>query len=794
MKVSLDWLREFVPLDIEVAALVDRLDMSGTKVEAVHGPPEVEGIIVAEVVGIDAHPNADNLSLVDVKTEDDEIHRVVCGAKNFSVGDRVPYAALGSRLPELTITERKIRGETSRGMLCSGSELGLTKDASGLLILQPDAPLGRDVVPLLGLNDTVLELEVTPNRPDCMSMIGVAREVAALLGGELHVPPIAPLEGDIASPVAVEVQDATGCPRYLARYLEQVSVRPSPAWMARRLLAAGFRPISNIVDITNYVLLETGQPLHAFDAATITERRIIVRRATTGERMVTLDGEERELDPADLLITDPDKPLALAGVMGGSTSEVSQTTGSVILESAAFDKATIAYTSRRHGLRSEASARYERGSDPNMVPYAATRAAALMADLASALASPEVIDLYPGETERTAITMRPPRTQALLGSELPAARQAEHLRALGLGVTEGATTLEVTVPSFRPDISIEEDLIEEVARLEGYDKLPSTLPTGRSGGLDRDQRTERNLKRAFVMLGVTEAWTSSFMSPADLDRMGFDEHHPARRMVLLSNPMLDQEPGLRTTLLPGLLGAAQRNAAQRAPGIALFEMGRTYLPATGDLPDEQPAVAGIFSGNRVPDAWNRPAERWDFFVTKGVLQTALGSLGIADLAFNAVKGAPFHPTRAAGVTLGSMTLGVIGELHPEVCRRFDVPEGTCVFEIALTPVLEALPARRRAEELPRFPAVYMDIAVTLDQDIAAGQVLEVVERAGRPAVVGVRLFDEYRGEQVAEGRKSLAFALELRHPERTLTEEDAQAAKDKVVGSLRERFGAELRE
>ena len=793
MKVSLEWLREFVALDIGVPDLVEKLDMSGTKVEAVHGPADVEGVVVAEITGVEPHPNADNLSMVEISTGAGDGARVVCGAKNFSVGDKVPYAGLGAKLPGLTITERKIRGEVSRGMLCSGSELGLTKDASGLLILQPDAPHGEDVVALLGLDDTVLELEVTPNRPDCLGMIGIAREVAALLGGSVTVPPGEAPAGDTLSPVTVEIEDPAGCPRYLARYLEKVTIGPSPAWMARRLLAAGFRPISNVVDITNYVLLETGQPLHAFDADKVAGSRIIVRRAAEGEELVTLEGETRSLHPSDLLIADPEKPLALAGVMGGLDSEVSATTERVILEAATFASATVAYTSRRHGLRSEASARFERGSDPNMVPHAAARAVALMTDLTGATVSSESTDLYPGEVERPVITLRPARTQALLGLGLSPERQAQHLRALGLEVTSSSDALEVTIPSFRPDLTIEADLIEEVARLEGYDKPAPTLPTGRSGGLNRDQAAERNLKRSLVMLGVTEAWTSSFMSPADLDAMNFDEEHPARRMILLSNPMVEQEPGLRTTLLPGLVRAVQRNVAQRARSIALFEVGRTYLPGTGDLAEEQPALAAVFAGDRSLASWDQAARPWDLFAAKGVLQAALGSIGIEGLTFTAVKGAPFHPTRAAAVALGSATLGVLGELHPEVCSAFDVPERTCVFEIALAPVLEATPQRRRAREIPRFPAVYIDIAVSLDEGIPAGQVIDVVERAGEPHVTGVRLFDEYRGDQVAEGLKSLAFALEIRHPERTLTDEDAQAVRDKVLSALSERFGAELR-
>lgn len=797
MRVPLGWLRDYVDLepDLDIADLVHRFDMSGTKVEDIMGSQtKIEGIVVAEVLGIESHPNADNLTLVEVKLDGDHTQRVVCGAKNLAVGDKVPLAQVGAKLPEMEITERKIRGEVSRGMLCSGAELGISKDHSGILILQPDAPLGADVVDLLDLGQVVIELEVTPNRPDCMSMIGVAREVAALYGLELKVPEAGLQTDDLDCPVRIEVRDEKGCPRYLARYLEGLRVAPSPGWMASRLLAAGFRPISNIVDATNYVLLETGQPLHAFDAVNVTDSTIIVRRAEMDETITTLDGEERKLDPNDLMIADPQRALAIAGVMGGEDSEVSDQTTSVILESAMFDKTSVAFTSRRHGLRTEASARFERGSDPDAIPYAAARAARFMKEMGGGSVSRAEPDFYPTPAQREIITLRPQRTDALLGLEIPAEKQIAHLRSLGLEVERADDVIEVTVPPFRRDLKIEADLIEEVARLEGFDRLPSTLPAGPAGGLTAAQNTDRLLRRAMVSAGVTEAWTSSFSSPADLDALGYEEDHPGRYMVELENPMLDHEPALRTTLIPGLMRSVALNYANHRPiGVALFEMARVYQPRDEFMAEEAEVLGAVFSGNRRPQRWSGPAEPWDFFAARGVLENALQSLSISGVRLEHTSQAPFHPTRGAIVLLDGEPAGMIGEVHPDVCGRFEVPEGAVMLEVSVDAMRTAQPARKQATDLPRFPSAYIDLAFVVDEQTPAASVEDVILQAGAPEVAALRLFDLYVGEQVPPGKKSLAFALELRSPTKTLGEDDVTSVRDRIVAAAAESVGATLR-
>ncbi|MDQ3785251.1 MAG: phenylalanine--tRNA ligase subunit beta [Actinomycetota bacterium] len=794
MRVGFKWLGELVAIDASPSKIAELLTLSGTKVEAIHTPGEsIKGVIVAEVLGIGEHPNADNLVLVDVRVDDADTRRVVCGARNFSVGDHVALAQVGATLPEMAVSERAIRGEISQGMLCSGAELGVSKDHSGILVLPPDSVAGDEVVTALGLDDTVLEFEITFNRPDCLGMIGIAREVAALTGAELRMPDASfGVTTDMASPVEVEIRDPSGCPRYVAGCVEGVATGPSPGWIAARLSAAGLRPISNVVDITNYVLLETGHPIHAFDAAKVGDHHIVVRRATGGERIRTLDGVERTLDAADLVIADPSRALAMAGVMGGGDSEVTEGTAEVIVESAYFDPASVAGTSRRHLLRTEASARFERGADFDAAPYAAARATKLLAELTGGRPAGEMTDAYPVPLERRSVSLAPQKTEALLGMRIPASQQVSYLESLGFRVTMGDATLAAEAPSFRPDIQRDVDLIEEVARLAGFDRLPSTLPRGVAGGLDGRQAAERRLCRTLAATGLHEAWTTSWASERDLDALGLSVDHPARKMVEVANPMSDDERHLRTTLLPGLLRSAAHNLAHRVEDVALFEIARIYTP-TGGLPQEPLLLGAVFSGLRRAQTWHGQAERWSFWAAKGLLEAVLTAMGVRETGWSKVTGMPWHPTRAANVTAGEATLGTIGELHPDVCERFRVEQGTVVAELALGPLVDVQPGRVKVRDLPRFPAAYMDLAVVVEEAVPAQTVETIIRHAGAPELVEVRLFDLYRGEQVPEGHKSLAYGLELRAPDKTLTDAQASEVRDRVIRALHDQAGAELR-
>ncbi|MDQ3765906.1 MAG: phenylalanine--tRNA ligase subunit beta [Actinomycetota bacterium] len=794
MRVGFKWLRELVPIDAPPSKIAELLTLSGTKVEAIHKPGEsIKGVIVAEVLGIGEHPDADNLVLVDVRINGDDTRRVVCGARNFSVGDHVALAQAGATLPEMAVSERKIRGEISQGMLCSGAELGVSKDHSGILVLPPDSAEGEDVVTTLELDDTILEFEITFNRPDCLGMIGIAREVAALTGAELRMPDASLGVGsDVASPVNVDIRDPSGCPRYVARYIGGVAIGPSPGWIAARLAAAGLRPISNVVDVTNYVLLETGHPIHAFDAARVGDHHIVVRRAGDGERITTLDGVERILDAADLMVADPSRALAMAGVMGGGDSEVTEGTADVIVESAYFDPASVAGTSRRHLLRTEASARFERGADFDAAPYAAARATKLIAELSGGRPAGEMTDAYPVPLERRSVSLAPRKTETLLGMRIAASQQVSYLESLGFRVTTGDATLSAEAPSFRPDIQRDVDLIEEIARLAGFDRLPSTLPRGVAGGLDGRQAAERRLRRTLAATGLHEAWTTSWASERDLDALGLPADHPARKMVEVANPMSDEERHLRTTLLPGLLRSAAHNLAHRVEDVALFEIARIYIP-TGGLPQEPLLLGAVFCGLRRAQTWHGPAERWSFWAAKGVLEAVLTAMGIPETGWSKVTGMPWHPTRAANVTVAEVTLGTIGELHPDVCERFRVEQGTIVAELALGPLVNAQPGRVKVRDLPRFPAVYMDLAVVVEEAVPAQTVETIIRHAGAPELVGVRLFDLYRGEQVPEGNKSLAYGLELRATDKTLTDAQASRVRDRVIRALNDQTGAELR-
>jgi phenylalanyl-tRNA synthetase beta chain len=647
---------------------------------------------------------------------------------------------------------------------------------------------------VLGLDDAIFDLEVTPNRGDCMGMIGIAREVAALVGSELRLPSIEfDPDPDLRSPVAVDIEEADGCRRFVAHYAEDVAIAPSPSWMQARLLALGVRPISNVVDITNYVMLETGQPLHAYDAAKLAGPRIIVRRAVEGEKQTTLDGQSRAMHPDDLLITDPERLHGIAGVMGGEDSEVSETTTSVVLECANFDHASVAFTMRRHGIRTEAGIRFERGADPEAPPFTSRRAMRLMAELAGARVSADMIDEYPRPWHPRALTLRPERTDHILGYSVPPDEQVKHLRSIAIDAEHKDGVIEAQIPSFRNDLKREIDLVEEVARLAGFDRLPSTLPRGGAGGLEPEQAAERRLRRILTGFGLSEAWTSSFGSQAELDMLGLDDEHPARRMVALENPTSDEEPVLRTTLLPGLLRSAARNVAQRAESVALFEVARVYEPSRDLLPREELCLGAVFCGRMGRPSWRGRDRMWDFFSAKGVFESLLAAMEMPPAKWSPVSGKPLHPTRAASINFSGAPIGVFGEVHPDVCERFDVPDGTIVFEIGLATLFSSLPERAKVTELSRFPAVYRDVALVVDEGIQAALIEDIIRRAGQPELESVRLFDVYRGAQVPEGKKSLAYALHLRSHERTLTDEDADAVRSRILTVLAERTGAELR-
>ncbi|HJT38016.1 MAG TPA: phenylalanine--tRNA ligase subunit beta, partial [Actinomycetota bacterium] len=656
MRVPLSWLREFTPVEDDPDAMATKLSMLGLKVdELIRVGAGISGVLVGEVRAISEHPNADNLMLV--RAYDGTAERdIVCGARNYVVGDRVPLAVPGAHLPNgMDIERRVVRGETSDGMLCSARELQIADDHSGIMILDPDAPIGKDLVSALELDDVVFDLDITGNRPDALSILGVARDVAILYGLPLTIPPAevnetSPPIGDLAS---VEIKDARGCPRYLARVIENVSIGPSPWWMRRRLMLAGMRPISNVVDVTNYVLLERGHPLHAFDLDALAGHAIVVRYARKGERILTLDAQERTLTKEDVLICDAERPVAIAGIMGGAETEVSDTTTRILLESAFFAPERIAHTARRLAMRTEASVRFEHGADVDNVPAAAARAAGLLASLAGGTVARSALDVYPKPLVRKPIRVRVARVDSLLGVDVSAGDMTKLLDALGCRVEGGRATLRVVPPSWRPDIAIEENVVEEIARLHGYDKIPETLPGGgRVGGLSVHQRRRRVARDVLLGAGLSEAQTLSLLPPSFAERARLPDDSPLRGRLRLANPLSEDESILRPSLIPGLLLAAQHNVARSAVPVRLFEMGIAFAPGIDGEVAERERLAFVLAGETRPSLY-APARALDFSDGKGVFETLVEALGATSVSVEASDGGGIgHPGRSATIQIG----------------------------------------------------------------------------------------------------------------------------------------------
>jgi phenylalanyl-tRNA synthetase beta chain len=812
MRVSLKWLKDFVEVALPVEELCDRLDMTGTKVEAVHSlGAALEGVVVGQVLTREQHPDADKLSYCSVDVGRPEPLHIVCGASNFAEGDKVPVACVGATLPDGTVIKKaKLRGLVSRGMMCSAIELGVGADASGLLILPQDAPVGTPFAEYYGLGETVLELEVTPNRPDCLSMLGVAREVAAVTGSTFAVPSSVPSESGAptAEAVRVEIADAGLCPRYTARIIRDVKVGPSPDWLVERITAAGTRPVNNVVDVTNYVMYELGQPLHAFDLATMSAPdgvvTITVRPAAEGETIRTLDGQDRALATDSLLICDDSGPVALAGVMGGESTEVSADTVDVLLEAACFEARSTSRTSRRLGLISEASLRFERGMDPDLAARASDRAAALIAEVSGGVVAPGIVDAYPGEKPLLELTLRPERVNAVLGTSLSAAEVVSLLEPLGLKIASRDDVLSVTVPSFRPDLEREIDLVEEVARLYGLENITSTRPGGREriGGRTQAQRTRARIAATLRAAGLDEHIGYSFGDRADLARLSW-ELAPDETLVELINPMSEEQAVMRWTLVPSLLRAVSHNQRRGVPDVHLYEMGTAFVTAEGrKQPKERLMVAGALTGSWSRPGWSDCGSALDFFDGKGVLETVMEALHANRWSVRASDRGWLQPGRSADVIVAGDVVGWLGEVAPGVLDAFQVAGPVVVFEISVAALLKAA---SRAEvsyrEVPRHPAVTLDLALVLDESVTAERVTAAIKSAGGNLLESVRLFDVYRDApgvpsdacRLPGGKKSLAFSLVFRAPDRTLADIDVRPAYDRLVRKVCTAVDAEVR-
>jgi phenylalanyl-tRNA synthetase beta chain len=789
MRIVLSWLRELAPTELAADELAELLTSKGAEVDGIDRPWEgLDGVIAARVLEVRDHPNGDQVCLARVQTGSGEVE-VVVGVRNMAPGDVVPLAPPGARVPTLPepLSARPIRGVVSNGMLCAPDELGISPAHDGILILPPAIEPGTDLKALFGLDDAVLEVEVTPNRPDFLSVLGIAREVSAATGVPLSRPDTTVEESDekAESVATVRVDDLDRCPRYLARILRGVREASSPIAVQARLSASGMRPISAAVDATNYAMLEVGQPLHAFDLALLAGPGIVVRRAGEGERLTTLDGVERTFTRDDLLIADVERAVAVAGVMGGELAEISPATADILLESATFERGGVQRTRRRLELSTEASMRFERGVDPEAPAIGADRACHLLQAWIGATVLLGRIDVG-GPPPRRRIEVRSERATMLLGYQVSADDVAGVCDRLGFAHDATADAVDVEIPGYRVDIEREVDLIEEVVRVQGYDRVGSSLPpVRRAGGVPDEYAFRARVRERLEAAGLSEIRPVPFASSADLDLV------PGEAPIRVSNPLDADAAFLRTSLLPGLLDALRRNVHRHVGGAALFEVGRVF-GLDGGSALERGRVGFAMTGPAT-EGWSQPERPFDVFDAKGVLEALLGGTNVTGWSLGGPAGAPFHPARSAVVLVDDRPAGSVGELHPAVAERFDLGERVAAAELDLDALLAGAREAIEVHEPTRFPPVRRDLAFVVERSVAAGAVRDVVARAGGDLVGSCTLFDVFEGRPLPEGRKSLAFALELRAPDRSLTGEEADDVVARVVAAVADRFGGELR-
>ncbi len=806
MKVSLKWLRDYVDITINVEELAAKLTAAGTEVAAIQRTGgRWEQVQVGLVTKVEPHPNADRLRLATVDVGPLR-KTVVCGAPNIAEGQKIAFAHVGATLinghtgEAMQLTAATIRGVVSEGMVCSEKELGLSEEHEGILVLPDDAPLGMPLSDYMG--DVILDLDVTPNRPDCLSLLGVAREVCALTGAALKEPGLTYEEsGPPATNLAtIEIQDPDLCPRYTASVVTGLRIEASPAWMQERLLASGMRPINNVVDITNYVMLEVGQPLHAFDYDRLQDHRVVVRRARPGEQMTTLDGVDRTFTDRNLLITDPRRPVGVGGVIGGAESEVSAATTAVLLESANFNATNIRGTETALRVRTEASLRFDKGLHPHSAEYGLRRATKLLVEVCGGRAAPGIFDVYPAPPQDTTIHLTGKRLKTILGDEVPEPEVMATLRALGCEVAGGglstATGLEVAPPWWRPDLRIPDDLAEEVARIRGYDSLPTTSLRGAVPyiGPDPVRELREQAKDLLAAAGMQEIITYSLVSLASLRQIGEGKEGPSPIRVM--NPMSTQQEYLRTSLRPGLLSSLAANERQAGGPVQLFECGRVYVPLdplhpSSGLPEEREMVAGIVAGPAREPSWGEDQPPANYYTAKGLVESLLTRLGV-DATYGPAQDPDLHPGRSAAITVDGDRIGILGEARPGLLARFDVvsrPAG--LFELDLGHLLDHVVRDRRYRPISRFPMVNEDLAFV----VAIATPASAVERAIRqaPFVVATRLFDVYSGPQVPPGKKSLAYSISYQAGDHTMSGEEIARARDGVIGRVCGQFSAELR-
>lgn len=791
MDLSIRWLKDYVDIgDISMRDFSEAMSMSGSKVEGWTTEFEdVKNVVVGKILSVEPHPDSDHLVICQLDVGQQEPVQIVTGASNVHVGDMVPAALHKSQLPNgVKITKGKLRGVMSNGMMCSIAELNLTKGdfpyaaEDGIFLLQEDCQVGQDIASAIGCNDTCVEFEITPNRPDCLSVLGLAREAAVTFGKELkmHTPEVKGCGGDIHDYLSVEVRNPQLCPRYTARVVKNVKIDPSPRWMRERLRASGVRPIDNIVDITNYVMLEYGQPMHAFDIEYVKDHKIIVRNAVSGETIQTLDGVDRTLSEDMLVIADSEKASAVAGVMGGEYSGINENTHTVVFESACFKGSSVRITAKKLGMRTESSGRFEKGLDAQNCLPAVMRACELVEMLGAGEVVDGVIDVDNTNYQPTRIHLDADWTNRFLGTDIPKEQMVKILTDLQFQM-EGD---EIIVPSFRSDVEHKADIAEEIARFYGYNNIPTTIAKGSpEGGYNEYQKFERIVNQNMLAQGMYEIMTYSFVSPKQYDKIRLPKDDPKRQSVVIRNPLGEDTSIMRTNAIPSMMDILSKNYNNRNGAVSLYEIGNEYIPVEGELlPDEVPnLVLGMYGDDK------------DFFTLKGVVENLLDTLAIREYDVDAKSDDPtFHPGRCAVLSKDGEEFGIIGEVHPLVCANYGINTRVYVGKLKLRKLFAMMDTQRSYVPMPKFPASTRDLALLCDDALPVMTMEKAIKAAAGKILEKIELFDVYKGSQIAEGKKSVAFNISMRASDRTLTDEEVNGAMSKILKALEE-LGAQIR-
>lgn len=809
MQATLNWLKDYVDINMEPAVLAEKLTLAGIAVEHITQLGEgLEGVITGKIVKLEKHPDADKLLICSIDVNQGELLTIVTGADNVFEGAVIPVAVVGSRLPNgMKMKKAKLRGIMSEGMLCSANELGLDaktllpKEREGIFILNEQTPLGIDIKKILGLDDVVFEFEITANRPDCFSIIGLAREISALTGNPLKMPS-AKYEENLGQHtsdlIKIAIYAPSLCSRFAGKVIKDITIKPAPAWMQNRLRACGVRPISNIVDITNYVMLETGQPLHAYDYERIAKKEIMARLANEQEDLVTLDNTYRKLHSGMLVIADAEKALGLAGVMGGLDSEVTDNTQNVFLESAAFAGVNVRHTSREVGLRSEASGRFERGVDRVNTLFALHRATHLFLELAGGLASTDIVDCnnHIKDTERK-ITVDYLAINQLLGTKIPLSQMQEILERLFFTVVPNGNQMTVTIPSWRNDVTVAADIAEEISRTIGFANIPASLPVGQimEGAESKFSLLSEKVRDILTASGMNEVINYSFVHPSIYDHLHLPANDELRQAIEIFNPISEEFKILRTNLLGSILQSINYNLSKKNNDLAIFEIGHVYLTKNlplNDFPVENIYLAGAFTGRRY-DNWHQSKEDYDFFDAKGAIENIFAGLNLTDYTFKVSNQVYLHPGKSADIFFADQPVGHIGEVHPKVQTSFDIHKPTYIFELNLSKIFHIVAKPIQYTAITKYPVISRDLAFLVPTDTPSTEITGTIAEHAGEYLAKINLFDIYQGKQIPDGYKSMAFSLLYQAPNKTLTDEEVDNSTKNILARIKEKYNIELR-